>query len=407
MFDLIKNNKTFVVFDIGFGKIVCLSFKVENKQPKVIGMDYQKSEGLENFCLNNSEKLSSTLKKVLKNTLGKNFKNKNNIFFSSITDINSLQKKNLCKINTGSLGVTKKDVRKIFKKNLLESKIKGKKIIHSFPQNFILDEDKITSQPIAEKCDNLGISSLNIMTDDKLFKEYQNCFRKININVDNFFDSGISSAFSSLTEKEKNDGVACIDIGASTTKVVVMHEKKVVFSKILPLGGNNVTNDLYKGLQISRETAETIKILHGTLSPNFNNNIEIRINSVQQKNINKNILFGIVKPRYEEILEIIRDFVFDNIYTRVCVKSIVLTGGASKIYGLNSLGENIFNRQCRISMSGVNQGFFANKPEFSTILGMIKLAQNYKELQITKKILSSKVFNAIDRLDNWIEESYA
>ena len=127
MFDLIKNDKTFVVFDIGFGKIACLSFKIENKQPKVIGMDYQKSEGLGNFCLNNSEKLSSTIQKVLNNTLGKNFKNKNNIFFSSITDINSVQKKNLCRINTGSLGVTKKDIRKIFKKNLLESKIKGKK----------------------------------------------------------------------------------------------------------------------------------------------------------------------------------------------------------------------------------------------------------------------------------------
>ena len=58
-------------------------------------------------------------------------------------------------------------------------------------------------------------------------------------------------------------------------------------------------------------------------------------------------------------------------------------------------------------MSGMNQGYFSNKPEFSTILGMIKLAQNYKEFQITKKILSSKVSNAIDRLDNWIEESYA
>ena len=407
MFDLIKNDKTFVVFDLGFGKITCLSFKIQNKKPKVVGMDYQKSEGLGNFCLDNSEKLSLTIQKVLNNTLGKNFKNKNNIFFSSITDINSVQKKNLCRINTGSLGVTKKDIRKIFKKNLLESKIKGKKIIHSFPQNFILDEDKITSQPITQKCDKLGISSLNIMTDHKLFKEYENCFKKININIDNFFDSGISSAFSALTEKEKNDGVACIDIGASTTKVVVMQDKKVIFSKILPLGGNNVTDDLYKGLEIPKETAETIKILHGTLSPNFNNNIEIRINSVQQKNIKKNIIFGIIKPRYEEILEIIRDFVFDNIYTRVSVKSIVFAGGASKIYGLSTLGENIFNRQCRVSMYGVNKGFFSNKPEFSTVLGMIKLAQNYKELQITKKILSSKVFNAIDRLDNWIEESYA
>ena len=407
MFDLIKNDKTFVVFDIGFGKIVCLSFKIENKQPKVIGMDYQKSEGLSNFYLNNSEKLSSTIQKVLNNTLGKNFNLKNSIFFSSITDINSIQKKNLCKINLGSLGVTKKDIRKIFKKNLLESKIKGKKILHSFPQNFILDEDKVTSHPINQKCEKLSISSLNILTDDKIFKEYESCFRKINIKIDNFFDSGISTAFSSLTENEKNDGVACIDIGASTTKVVVMQDKKVIFSKILPLGGNNVTDDLNKGLEIPKETAETIKILHGTLSPNFNNNIEISINSVQQRNINKNILYGIVKPRYEEILEIIRDFVFDNIYTRVSVKSIVFAGGASKIYGLNSLGENIFNRHCRVSLFGISQGFFSNKPEFSTILGMIKLAQNYKELQITKKILSSKVFNAIDRLDNWIEESYA
>ena len=80
---------------------------------------------------------------------------------------------------------------------------------------------------------------------------------------------------------------------------------------------------MYKGLEIPKETAETVKILHGTLSPNFNNNIEIRINSVQQKNINKNIIFGIIKPRYEEILEIIRDFVFDNIYTRVSIKDIV------------------------------------------------------------------------------------
>ena len=183
--------------------------------------------------------------------------------------------------------------------------------------------------------------------------------------------------------------------------------KKSNFFENPSLGGANVTDDLHKGLQISKETAETVKILHGTLSPNFNDNIDVRINSLQEKKINKNVLFGIIKPRYEEIMEIIRDYIFDNIHTRVSVKSVVLCGGASKIYGLDSLGENIFNRKCRIYMSGVNDSFFSNKPEFSTLLGMIRLAQNYKELQLTKKILSSKVFNAIDRLDNWIEESYA
>ena len=61
-----------------------------------------------------------------------------------------------------------------------------------------------------------------------------------------------------------------------------MQEKKL-FSKILPLGGNNVTDDLYKGLEIPKETAETIKILHGTLSPNFNNNIEIKLTQFNKK----------------------------------------------------------------------------------------------------------------------------
>ena len=70
------------MFDIGYGKVACLSFKIENKKPKIIGMDYQKSEGMHNFYLNNSEKLSSRIiKKSLKNTLGKNFKKKIAFFF--------------------------------------------------------------------------------------------------------------------------------------------------------------------------------------------------------------------------------------------------------------------------------------------------------------------------------------
>ena len=66
-----------------------------------------------------------------------------------------------------------------------------------------MNDNKITNHPISQKCDKLGISSLNIMSDYKLIKEYENCFRKININIYNFFDSGVSSALFALTEKEK------------------------------------------------------------------------------------------------------------------------------------------------------------------------------------------------------------
>ena len=85
----------------------------------------------------------------------------------------------------------------------------------------------------------------------------------------------------------------------------------------------------------------------------------------------------------------------------------MITGGAGKIYGLDELSENIFNRKTRIATKNMKDSYFENKPEFSTLIGMVKLAKDYKKFEFTNKILSSKVHNAIDKLDNWIEESYA
>ena len=92
-------------------------------------------------------------------------------------------------------------------------------------------------------------------------------------------------------------------------------------------------NDIAKGLEISRESAEHSKIIYGTLNLPFNEKIEINSENFNNKTISRNLLYGIIKPRYEEIFEIIRDHIFDDIYARVSIKSIVITGGASKIYG--------------------------------------------------------------------------
>ena len=114
------------------------------------------------------------------------------------------------------------------------------------------------------------------------------------------------------------------------------------------------------------------------LNPPFNEKIEIDLDSKKKKNISMNLLYGIIKPRYEEILEIIRDNVFDEIHTRVGIKSVVLTGGASKIYGLKTLCENILNRKTRIGQIENSSSFFYCKPEFSTLLGMINLINNQR-----------------------------
>ncbi len=407
MLNLISNKKKYCVFDIGTDKVVCLLFKYENGQPVIIGMDHQKSIGFSQSHISNENNLSQAIIKSLKKSLPKNTNFKNYIFYSNITDINSLTKKNFSEINSGRLGITQKDIRTVFKKSLVESKIKGKNLIHSYPMNFRIDDSKLIDNPVGEKCEKFGISSFNIMVDKRLYEKLNTCFKNEKIEIKQFFDSGIASSLSNLTKDEKKNGVACIDVGATTSKVTVFINDKIVYSKNIPLGGEHVTNDLSKGLDISKESSEHAKIVHGTLNMSFDEQIEINSHKTKNKTISKNILYGIIKPRYEEIFEIIRDHIFDDIYARVSIKSIVITGGASKIFGLLDLSESIFNRKARIGTVCNKTSFFYNKPEFSTILGLIKLAQDNKNLQLSNEIQKRNFLSKFDRLENWIEESYA
>lgn len=406
MLNLIKKKKKFCVFDIGTDKVVCILFKVENNKPIILGMDHQKSVGFMNGTLIDDNKLSENIHRAFKTSLPKGSNISNFIFFSNITDKSLITRKSYIEVDTGKLGITKKDVRKIFKKSISESKLKGKYLIHSEPTHFRVN-DKISENPIGIESKKLGISSFNLMVDNKLHDRLQKCFKEKKIEITSFFETGVASAIGNLFELEKKEGVASIDIGSTSTKVTVFKDNKIAYSNIIRLGGENVTNDISKGLSVSIESAEHTKIVNGTLTLPFNEKIEINTNKNINKEISRNFLYGIIKPRYEEILEIIRDDLFDDLYARVSIKSVVLSGGASKIFGISDLSESIFNRKIRIGGVNDKSSYFFNKPEFSTILGLIKLAKDNKKYEYSNVLKKGNIITAFDKLENWIEESYA
>ena len=104
-----------------------------------------------------------------------------------------------------------------------------------------------------------------------------------------------------------------------------------LFTQVVAIGGEHATNDIAMARDFER-IAEHSKIIYGTLNLPFNEKIEINSVNFNNKTISRNLLYGIIKPRYVEIFEIIRDHIFYDIYARVSIKSIVITGGASKIY---------------------------------------------------------------------------
>ena len=339
MLNFLKNKRKFIVFDIGSQKIAAISYKVENNKPMIIDMEFQKNQQNNQ----NSNTLSINIKKIYEKV--SKTKDKYSIY-CNITDPRVIYRRNKSEIRTGKLGISKKDIRKIYKKCIFDSKLSGKKLLHSYPINFLIDNKNITDEPLNKNCENFGINCFNLFVDSNAVKNLNLNFEKNNLHVKNYFDSGIASSSAFLKDEEKKNGVLNIDIGAKITKIVAYIDKKIVFVKNLQIAGEDVTSDISQGLQITTDSSERIKIINGTLNPPFNEKIEIDLDS-KKKNINMNILYGIIKPRYEEILEIIRDNIFDEIHTRVGIKSVVLTGGGSKILGLKTF-ENILNRKTRI-----------------------------------------------------------
>ena len=405
MFNFLKNKKKIVVFDIGAQKIGAISFRIIDNKPVISDMEYQKNNIYDQIYSDNSCNLSRIIKTVYKKVT--NDKENKNLIYCNITDPRVIARRNKSEIKSGKLGVSKKEIRRIFKKCISESKVSGKQLIHSYPLNFLIDEKNFTDQPLNEKCEKLGISCFNLLVDQKAFKNLNSSFKKNKLFVKNYFDSGIASSNAFIRKEEKDNGVINIDIGARTTKIVAYIDKRIAYVKNIQIAGDDVTSDISHGLQISKEAAEHAKIIHGTINLPFNEKIAIDLDSNEEKIINKNILYGIIKPRYDEILEIVRDNVFDDIHTRVGIKSVVLTGGGSKIYGIKDLCESIFNRETRIGQIENSESFFYCKPEFSTLLGMINIVKDERFLNSINTKTDNGYFNILEKLDNWIEESYA
>ncbi|MBF91572.1 MAG: cell division protein FtsA [Rickettsiales bacterium] len=403
----LKKDSPITIFDIGNSKIACIIFRVEENKTKILGMGHKKSKGIVQNTIQNYDLLSNEINNVFEIANKSKILRKGDKFFSNITDNNIYTKKNYSELKAGKLGITKKIIREIYKKNIIDINIKNKQLIHSFPYNFYLNNNEVSDDPLGKKCNNIGFSSFNVFVDKLLINGFEKCFDKNKIKIKNFYDSGVAAALANLSEYEKKSGTVCIDIGYYSSKVVVFLKNKIIYTDNIPLGGIDITKDLSKGLEVSEEEAELAKIIHGNLQSSYNETIEIGTDSKNKKKISKNLLLGIIKPRYEEILEIIRDNLFDNLHARVGINNIVLTGGASKIYGLESLSSQLFNRKSRIGKIENNSSFFYNKPEFSSLLGLIELSKNHRISEINEQISGSKVVSVFDKIENWIEDSYA
>lgn len=259
----------------------------------------------------------------------------------------------------------------------------GREVLHAQPVNFALDNRSGLSDPRGQIGNKLACDMHLLTVDAHVIQNLLYCIKRCDLELAGLASAPYVSGVSSLVEDEQELGAACVDLGGGTTSLSIFIKKHMIFADSVRLGGDHVTSDISKGLQVSLSTAERIKTLFGGLvATGMDDREMIEIGGDtgdyehDRRTVSRAELIGIMRPRVEEILEEVRARLDAAGFDHLPSQKIVLTGGGSLIPGLDGLASRILGQQVRLGRPLRVQGLpqAATGAAFSSAVGLCLFA---------------------------------
>ena len=182
-------------------------------------------------------------------------------------------------------------------------------------------------------------------------------FESLNINIENYVPTPLSSSLATLNSDDKLLGAICIDLGASSSSVALFENEKLLYMNAINVGGKNITNDIARGVSTNLESAERLKTLYGSVISSPSDEYELievpyLTNEPSKfKQINRNTINSIIKPRVEETLELIWQKLKEYNFHNKQIKNLILTGGGAILEGITEYARVIFDSNVRLGSS--------------------------------------------------------
>lgn len=287
-----------------------------------------------------------------------------------------------------------------------------REVIHIIPQEFIIDDQDGIRDPIGMSGVRLE-SKVHIVTG--AVSSAQNiikCANKAGLNVAEICLEPIASSEAVLSNDEKELGVVLVDIGGGTSDIAIFREGAVVYTGVLAIGGNHLTNDIAVGLRTPQHDAEKIKIRHGCAIAALvkpDETIEVAgVGGRKSRVLARRLLAEIIEPRVEEIFTLIQREVMQSGYQDLLSAGVVITGGSTLLDGMVEMAEEIFEmpvkRGLPLDVGGLRD--VVNSPKFSTGVGLVKYGA--KSMAKTKfPIREKNIYHKVrGSMRSWIKDLF-
>lgn len=353
-----QHSKIISGIDIGTSKITTIigqNFEDENRF-NIIAVSSIPAVGFRKGQIVNLELASQTITQSVESAERMAGFQLNNSFVTiAASHIESINSKGVVAISAQNGEITQDDVNRVIEAAKAITLPTGKEILHIIPRVYTVDGQEGIIDPIGMNGVRLEVEAHLILASTPAIKNTKKCLEDIGISINDLMYSGLAAAKCALTDTEKELGVALVDIGGSITTITIFHESSPAFSVVIPIGANNITNDIAIGLRYSLDNAEKIKIQLAKIVENkkFEDEIELThfgiIDEGKKKLSLQTTINGIVKPRQEEIFSIILNQIQSSGYYNLIPAGIVLTGGGALTINAKDICSKIIGLPVRLS----------------------------------------------------------
>ena len=286
------------------------------------------------------------------------------------------------------------------------------KVLHVIPQEFIIDEQEGIREPIGMSGVRLEAKVHLITGAESSAQNIVKCIQRCGLQPDDIILEQLASSYAVLTEDEKDLGVCLVDIGGGTTDIAVFAEGAIKHTAVIPIAGDQVTNDIAVAMRTPTQYAEEIKTKYACALRQLTNPDEvIEVPSVGDRpprRLARQTLAEVVEPRYEELMSLVLAELRRSGYENLIAAGVVLTGGSAKMEGVVELAEEVFHMPVRLGMPQYVTGLIdvVRNPIHATGVGLLLFGARHAALKEPNAFSASGISSKFTRVKNWLQGNF-
>jgi cell division protein FtsA len=407
-----EDQNLIVGLDIGTSKIVAIVAELlPDGMLKVIGIGQHVSRGLKKGVVINIDSTMQSIQRAIEEAeLMADCKIKNVFTGIAGSHIKSLNSHGMVKIKEGE--VTQLDIDHVIETARAIALPADQQLLHILTQEFIIDGQEDVRDP-------LGMSGMKLEAKVHIVtgavaaaQNIVKCIKRCGLEVSDLILQPLASSVAVLTEDEKELGVCLVDIGGGTTDIAVFKNGSIRHTAVIPIAGDQMTNDIAVAFRTPTQSAEEIKMKHGCALRQLADPREVvevmGVDGREPRQLSIQTLAEVIEPRVVELYEFVQQELRRSGMEEMIASGIVITGGSAAMRGMVELGEEILHNPVRLGMpryvSGLSE--VITNPRYATGVGLLLMGKQQLERQIMGNMESASISDVFGKMKRWIKGNF-